>query len=73
MNISSEEGHGARQGSSQDYNEGLDMDDLEAAGYETDPGPVVSGRRALPQPPTNVPPPVSQLFGLRCGHSITCI
>lgn len=45
---------------SQDYHGGLDTDDFEAAGYETDPGPVVSGRRALPLPPTNVPPPVSR-------------
>ena len=37
----------------------LDMNDFEAAGYETDPGPVVSGRRHLPLPPTNVPAPVS--------------
>lgn len=36
------------------------MDDFEAAGYDTDPGPVVSGRRRdLPLPPTNVPAPVS--------------
>jgi hypothetical protein len=42
---------------------GLDMDDFEAAGYETDPGPVVSGpRRHLPLPPTNVPAPVSCLL-----------
>lgn len=43
-----------------DYGANLDMGDFEVAGYETDPGPVVSGpRRALPTVPTNVPPPVS--------------
>jgi hypothetical protein len=53
-------GHnGKGKGSSQDYHGALDWEDFEAAGYETDPGPVVSGRRALPQVPTNVPPPVS--------------
>lgn len=50
----------ASHGQGQGYSPRLDMDDLEAAGYETDPGPVVSGhRRQLPPPPTDVPPPVS--------------
>lgn len=48
------------RGVSHDYGAGLDLDDFEAAGYDTDPGPVVTGlRRALPPVPTNVPPPVS--------------
>jgi hypothetical protein len=49
------------RGASHDYGAGLDLDDFEAAGYDTDPGPVVTGvRRALPPVPTNVPPPVSR-------------
>ena len=54
--------NGKGRAGSQELHGGLDLDDFEAAGYDTDPGPVVSGRRALPQPPTNVPPPVSLHF-----------